>query len=342
MSIDPTAYGWQVEPRSLSQGARPGTGAAPENTGFGRLERAVFGADGLTFGDLIDVINPFQHVPVVSTIYRSMTGDSIAPGPRLAGGGLFGGLIGLASAVVNLAIEQTTGKDLGDHVLALVSGDGGLLGDGFGSASGALHVATLEPHERVALLLAGGAESAPMAAPDPAPDPALAGTPGGPAVGSERTPERAPEPAPEPAPVIASAPLIDGLELAGLEPDQRVAALQSSAPAQGSAPAPVVAIASAAAESAGAASGSDGAERPQSYAPGASAPPQPGAGLGEVPFGPLWQPAAYAPGVAPASDGAIPSLSSWQWQTLTEALRAYGERQAAQAQPIPLRYDSRQ
>ncbi|MEE8247844.1 MAG: hypothetical protein V3S87_11360, partial [Alphaproteobacteria bacterium] len=206
----------------------------------------------------------------------------------------------------------------------------------------ALYVATLEPHERVAALLAGGAERAPMAAPDPAPNPVLAGTPGGPAVGSERTPERAPEPAPEPAPksasVIASAPPIDGLELAGLEPDQRVAALQSSAPAQGSAPAPVVAIASAAAESAGAASGSDGAERP----PGASAPPQPGAGLGDVPFGPLWQPAAYAPGVAPASDGAIPSLSSSQWQTLTEALRAYGERQEAQAQPIPLRYDSQQ
>ena len=330
MSIDPTAYGRQVEPQSLSQGARPGTGAAPENTGFGRLERAVFGADGLTFGDLIDVINPFQHVPVVSTIYRSMTGDSIAPGPRLAGGGLFGGLIGLASAVVNVAIEQTTGKDVGDHVLALVSGEDGLLGDGFGSAPGAHYVADLEPHERVAALIARGAERAPKAAPDPA----LAGTPGAPVVGSERAAERAPAPAINPVPLIA------GLDLAGLEPDQRVALLRSRAPAQGSAPA----VAIAAAESAGAtpsraprpggASGSDGAEPPPAPSPGASAPPQPG--LGGAPFGPVWQPAAYAPGL----DRAIPSLSSSQWQTLTQALRAYGERQEAQAQPIALRYDS--
>ncbi len=334
MSIDPIAYGRQVEPQSLSQGARPEAAAAPENSGFRRLERAVFGADGLTFGDLIDVINPLQHVPVVSTIYRSMTGDTIAPGPRLAGGGLFGGLFGLAGAVVNLAIEQTTGKDVGDHVLALVGGEGGLLGDGVGSAPGALYVADLEPHDRVAALLAGSTESAPKAAPDAA----LAGMSGAPEVGSEP----APEPAPVPAPVIASAPRIDGLDLAGLEPDQRVAALHSSAPALGAAPAVAIAAAESTGAAAsraprpGAASGSDGAER----APGASAPPQPGAGLGDAPFGPLWQPAAYAPGVDSASDGAIPSLSSSQWQTLTEALRAYGERQEAQARPIRLRYDS--
>ncbi len=51
---------------------------------------------------------------------------------------------------------------------------------------------------------------------------------------------------------------------------------------------------------------------------------------------------APAPARAPGVDGAIPSLSSWHWPTLTEALRAYGERQEAQAQPIPPRYDSQQ
>jgi hypothetical protein len=336
MSIDPTAYGRQVEPQSLSQGAAPRTGAAPENTGFRRLERAVFGADGLTFGDLLDVINPLQHVPVVATIYRSMSGDSIAPGPRLAGGGLFGGLIGLAGAAVNLAIEKTTGKDIGGHMLALLTGDGGLPGNGFGFAPGAVYVADLEPHERVAALIARNVDTAPTAAPALA----LAGTPGAPEFGSER--------AAEPAPVIASAPLIDGLDLAGLEPDQRVAALRSPAPAQGSAPALAIAAAESAGATAssaprpGAASASDGAERLPSRAPGASAPPQPGAGLGSAPFGPLWQPAAYAPGVASASAGAIPSLSSLQWQALTQALRAYGERPEAQAQPISLRYDSQQ
>ncbi len=310
MSIDPTAYGRQVEPQSLSQGAAPGTGAGPENTGFRRLERAVFGADGLTFGDLIDVINPLQHVPVVATIYRSMTGDTIAPGPRLAGGGLFGGLIGLAGAAFNLAIEETTGKDLGGHMLALLTGDGGLLGDGFGFAPGAVYVADLEPDERVAARIARSVETAPKAAPALA----LAGMPGAPEVGSER----AAEPAPEPAPAIASAPLIGGLDLAGLEPDQRVAALRSPAPVQGSAPA----LAIAAAESAGAA---------------ASSSPRPGAASGGDGAERL---SSRAPGVAAASNGAIPSLSSAQWQTLTQAFRAYGERQQAQAQPIPPRYDS--
>ena len=45
-----------------------------------------FGADGLTFGDVLDVINPLQHIPVVSTIYRAITGDEISPGARVAGG----------------------------------------------------------------------------------------------------------------------------------------------------------------------------------------------------------------------------------------------------------------
>ena len=31
-----------------------------------------FGEDGLTFGDILDVINPLQHIPVISTIYRNL------------------------------------------------------------------------------------------------------------------------------------------------------------------------------------------------------------------------------------------------------------------------------
>lgn len=88
------------------------------------LETALFGADGFTFGDLVDVINPLQHIPIVSTIYRHFTGDKIATGPRVAGDGLFGGVVGLVSGLVNVAIEQGTGKDLGDHVMALLDGGG--------------------------------------------------------------------------------------------------------------------------------------------------------------------------------------------------------------------------
>ncbi|MGQ0664792.1 MAG: hypothetical protein ACT4P2_14680, partial [Pseudomonadota bacterium] len=47
-------------------------------------------------------------------------GDTIKPAPRVLGGLLFGGPIGLVSAVFNAIIEQETGKDVGEQVLALV------------------------------------------------------------------------------------------------------------------------------------------------------------------------------------------------------------------------------
>ena len=83
---------------------------------------AAWGEDGFTFGDLLDLINPLQHLPIISTLYRKFTGDEIAPGPRLLGGGLFGGVLGVASAAVGVAVEAATGKDIGEHVLALFDG----------------------------------------------------------------------------------------------------------------------------------------------------------------------------------------------------------------------------
>ena len=83
----------------------------------------LFGEDGLTFGDVLDLINPLHHIPIVSTLYRSLTGDTISPASRIAGGGLFGGPIGLVAAVVNAAIAESSGKDVGEHVLALFDSD---------------------------------------------------------------------------------------------------------------------------------------------------------------------------------------------------------------------------
>lgn len=82
-----------------------------------------FGEDGFTFHDFLDIINPLQHIPVVSTIYRDLTGDDISQGSRLAGGTLFGGPIGLGAAIVNNAMEAQTGKDLGETALAFLLGE---------------------------------------------------------------------------------------------------------------------------------------------------------------------------------------------------------------------------
>lgn len=82
-----------------------------------------FGEDGFTFRDLIDVVNPLQHIPVVSSIYRAITGDTLDPAARIAGDTLFFGPVGAAAAAVNVAITETTGKDLGGHALAFLEGD---------------------------------------------------------------------------------------------------------------------------------------------------------------------------------------------------------------------------
>ncbi len=78
-----------------------------------------FGEDGFTFEDFLDLINPLQHIPIVSTVYRATTGDEISMGARVLGGALFGGIVGLISAVINAIIEDSTGKDIGEHALAL-------------------------------------------------------------------------------------------------------------------------------------------------------------------------------------------------------------------------------
>jgi len=82
-----------------------------------------FGEDGLTFSDVLDIINPLQHIPVISTMYRAMTGDEISPGARVAGGALYGGPIGAGVAVVNAMVEQSTGSDIGETIMTAFTGD---------------------------------------------------------------------------------------------------------------------------------------------------------------------------------------------------------------------------
>ncbi|MGE5503606.1 MAG: hypothetical protein ACM31L_04210 [Actinomycetota bacterium] len=83
----------------------------------------MFAEDEPSFKDLFDIINPLQHIPVVDTIYRELTGEKIGVGPRLLGGALYGGPIGLIAAAVESITEEATGKDIGGNVLALFKGD---------------------------------------------------------------------------------------------------------------------------------------------------------------------------------------------------------------------------
>lgn len=78
---------------------------------------------GFSFGDLLDIINPLQHIPVISTIYRHLTGDKIGTAEKLAGDTLYGGLTGLACSLGDTVFEKATGKTVGDTVYAMLFGD---------------------------------------------------------------------------------------------------------------------------------------------------------------------------------------------------------------------------
>lgn len=83
--------------------------------------------DSFSFTDVLNIINPLHHLPVISTLYQHMTGDRATGVPNAIGdllyGGLLGGPIGVATSAANLALEGATGKDLGDHVYAMLEGE---------------------------------------------------------------------------------------------------------------------------------------------------------------------------------------------------------------------------
>lgn len=125
--------------------SRPPAEQAPAVEGKARESNPLFGKDGFTFWDFLDIINPLQHIPVVSSVYRAVTGDTIDPGARIAGGGLFGGPIGVAASLVSAMVEESTGRDPGEHALAMLGIDIG----GKDKSEPAIQVAEAPPSDRV-------------------------------------------------------------------------------------------------------------------------------------------------------------------------------------------------
>ena len=85
----------------------------------------------MSFDDFVDMINPLQHIPVVSSIYRAVTGETINPISRIAGDTMYGGIFGLASAglaaIGSIADEvvaaNNDGKTVSDTVVAALFGN---------------------------------------------------------------------------------------------------------------------------------------------------------------------------------------------------------------------------
>lgn len=102
---------------ATAQNAAP---AAPAGNGHKLWHDGSF-----SFKDLLDIVNPLQHIPIIGSIYRWSTGDEPSDGARIIGDGIYGGPIGLAaSAVLTVATEDSSGHDLGEQVLASLFGPG--------------------------------------------------------------------------------------------------------------------------------------------------------------------------------------------------------------------------
>lgn len=106
------AINFDTNPREsirVSPKAGEQTAAAPD-------KMDAWGGDGFGFDDFIDIINPLQHIPVISHIYRAITGDEAAPAAKMLGGALLGGPIGLVASAIDAVVEQESGADIGTHV----------------------------------------------------------------------------------------------------------------------------------------------------------------------------------------------------------------------------------
>lgn len=83
--------------------------ASTESSGnaFGAKSSQEKSTEESSFGllDLIDIINPLQHIPIVSQLYQSATGDTMGSVAQIVGGALFGGPVGGAVSAAMVAYQ---------------------------------------------------------------------------------------------------------------------------------------------------------------------------------------------------------------------------------------------
>jgi hypothetical protein len=74
--------------------------------------------DDLSFGDVLEMINPLQHIPLVSNLYQNATGTKISPLAHMIGGAILGGPLGFAVAGINAVFEEGTGRSLLENIIS--------------------------------------------------------------------------------------------------------------------------------------------------------------------------------------------------------------------------------
>lgn len=96
--------------------------ASPPSTDAPSSGLSLWSHGSFSFKDLLDIINPLQHLPVIGSVYRYLTGDEPSGGARIVGDALYGGPIGFGVGVVSTLLTDPQGHDLGERALASVFG----------------------------------------------------------------------------------------------------------------------------------------------------------------------------------------------------------------------------
>ncbi len=81
--------------------------------------------DDFSFNDVLDMINPLQHLPVIGMLYRNITGDQIKPMSNIIGGAVFGGPVGAVINTLDSIVRVQTGKDFAQNALSFMGFDVG-------------------------------------------------------------------------------------------------------------------------------------------------------------------------------------------------------------------------
>ena len=89
----------------------------PHDTSEGDTENHDF-----SFGDLVDIVNPLQHIPGVANVYRAITGDTISAPARFMGSMLFMGPVGLVMTAADTLAMNADGELASEQLIAAISG----------------------------------------------------------------------------------------------------------------------------------------------------------------------------------------------------------------------------
>lgn len=86
----------------------------------------VNGTNNVSFGfkDALDLINPLQHLPIISSIYHAVTGDeSNNPAVKVVGDAIYGGPLGAVSGAMDGIFKEVSGKDTLATLAGIFDGD---------------------------------------------------------------------------------------------------------------------------------------------------------------------------------------------------------------------------